>query len=126
MYNPSSFAMVWLWSLWKRLLQVPFRSFDYFATFILKKLIFCYFHKDLKKQLLQCLLFIKRHVEQLSSMESVACIILREGTITGAKSRQHTRHDVDAVFFGVKPLFSLPFSSHDITMRAQQVWQLRK
>lgn len=38
----------------------PLEGFDYFATFILKKLIFCYFHKDLKKQLLQCLLFIKR------------------------------------------------------------------
>lgn len=104
----------------------PLEGFDYFATFTLKKLIFCYFHKDLKKQLLQCLLFIKTPVEQLSSAESVSCIILKEGAITGAKSRQQTQHDVDARFVGVKPLVSLTCSSDDIMVRAQQGWQLRK
>lgn len=76
-------------------------GFAYFATFTVKKLVFYNFHKDLKKQLL----FIKRHVEQLSSMESLSRIILKEGTITGAKSRQQTQHDVDTKFVGVKPLF---------------------
>lgn len=98
--------------------------FDYFATFTLKKQIFCCLHKDLKKQLLQCLLFIKRHVEQLSSTESH--IILKEGVITGAKSRQQTQHDVDAKFAGVKPLISVSCSSDDIMVRAQQGWWLTK
>lgn len=36
-------------------------------------------------------------------MESVSHIILKEDTITGAKSRQQTQHDVDTKFVGVKP-----------------------
>lgn len=106
--------------------RCPLEGFGYFATFTLNKLVFCYFHNDLKKQLLQCLLFIKRHVEQVSSTESVPHIILKEGAITGAKSRQQTQHDVDARFVGVKPLISLSCFSDDLMVRAQQGWKLRK
>lgn len=40
-------------------------------------------------------------------MGSVSHIILKEGTITGAKSRQQTQHDVDAKFLESNPSFSL-------------------